>query len=147
MLKEKIDQDLNSALKSKDTLTADTLRMLKARIKNDEIAKQKEYDDAQIIEAIFSEVKRRKDSVQAYTSGNRPELAQKEQNEIALLQKYLPAQLGAAEVSVIIDQALAGQSFAAADFGKAMSLVMPKLKGQADGGLVAKILKEKLEQG
>ena len=145
MLKEQIDQNLKEALRSRDAVAADTLRMLKARIKNEEIAKGKEFGDEDIVSVIGSEVKRRKDSVVAYTEGGRPELAQKEQAEIDLLQKYLPEQLSEAEVSAIIDETLAGQSVAAADFGKAMGLLMPKLKGKADGSVISKILKEKLK--
>lgn len=144
MLKEQIDADLKAAMIAKDQTTLDTLRMLRARIKNEEIAKGKDSTDEDIISILGSEVKKRKDSVTAYTQGNRPELAEKEQSEITVLQKYLPAQLSEQEVTQIITEALAGQTFQASEFGKAMALVMPKLKGKADGFLISKILKEKL---
>ncbi len=144
MLKEQIDSDLKAAMIAKDQVKTDTLRMLKARIKNDEIAKGKEFADEDVVAAIGSEVKRRKDSVQAYTQGGRPELAAKEQSEISILQKYLPEQMSEEEVREIIGQTLAGQNFAAADFGKAMGMLMPKLKGKADGTVISKLLKEKL---
>ncbi|MEK7651909.1 MAG: GatB/YqeY domain-containing protein [Patescibacteria group bacterium] len=144
MLKEQIDADLKAAMIAKDQTTLDTLRMLRARIKNEEIAKGKDSTDEDIISVLGSEVKKRKDSVTAYTQGNRPELAEKEQSEITVLQKYLPAQLSEQEVTQIITEALAGQTFQASEFGKAMALVMPKLKGKADGSLISKILKEKL---
>ena len=144
MLKEQIDADLKAAMLAKDQLTLDTLRMLRARIKNEEIAKGKDFADEEIVAVIGSEVKKRKDSVTAYTEGNRPELAAKEQNEITVLQKYLPEQISEDEVRKIIEETLSGQTFQASDFGKAMALVMPKLKGRADGSLISKILKEKL---
>ncbi|TSC66334.1 MAG: hypothetical protein G01um101477_132 [Candidatus Doudnabacteria bacterium Gr01-1014_77] len=144
MLKEQIDADLKAAMIAKDQTTLDTLRMLRARIKNEEIAKGKDFVDEEIVSVIGSEVKRRKDSITAYTEGNRPELAEKEQSEITVLQKYLPAQLSEQEVTQIITEALAGQTFQSSEFGKAMALVMPKLKGKADGSLISKILKEKL---
>ncbi|MEK7075431.1 MAG: GatB/YqeY domain-containing protein [Patescibacteria group bacterium] len=144
MLKEQIDADLKAAMIAKDQTTLDTLRMLRARIKNEEIAKGKDSTDEDIISILGSEVKKRKDSVTAYTQGNRLELAEKEQSEITVLQKYLPAQLSEQEVTQIITEALAGQTFQASEFGKAMALVMPKLKGKADGSLISKILKEKL---
>ena len=144
MLKEQIDADLKAAMIAKDQTTLDTLRMLRARIKNEEIAKGKDSTDEDIISVLGSEVKKRRDSVTAYTQGNRPELAEKEQSEITVLQKYLPAQLSEQEVTQIITEALAGQTFQASEFGKAMALVMPKLKGKADGSLISKILKEKL---
>lgn len=142
MLKEKIDEDLKQAMRDKRSTELDTLRMLRARIKNEEIAKQKDFADEDIVNIIGSEVKRRKDSVQAYTSGNRPELAQKENDEIVILQKYLPKQLSEEEVRAVITETLAGQTFTAQEFGKAMGLVMPKLKGKADGSVISKVLKE-----
>lgn len=144
MLKEQIDADLKAAMHAKDQVTLDTLRMLRARIKNEEIAKGKDFADEEIVSVIGSEVKKRKDSVTAYTEGNRPELAAKEQAEIVVLQKYLPEQISEYEVKKIIEETLSGQTFQASDFGKAMALVMPKLKGRADGSLISKILKEKL---
>jgi len=145
MLKETIDNDLKEALKAKDQLRADTLRMLKTRVKNEEITAGRELDDNEIMPLVSSEIKRRRDSLEAYVAGGRSELAQKEQLELEILQKYLPEQLPEAEVRKVIDETLAGQEFAAKDFGKAMSLVMPKLKGKAEGSLISKILKEKLK--
>lgn len=145
MLKDKLDSDLKAAMFSKEQNKLDTLRMLKARIKNEEIAKQKDFTDEEITTVISSEVKRRKDSIEQYTTGNRPELAQKEQEEITILQEYLPEQLSEEEVRKIIDQSLEGKEFAVADFGKAMGTVMPALKGKADGAIISRILKEKLK--
>jgi|SRR5579872_243723 len=145
MLKTKIDNDLTEALKAKDSLKADTLRMLKTRIKNDEISAQKESDDDKVQSAVASEIKKRRDSVEAYKNAGRTELAEKESKEIEILSIYLSAQLSEQQVATIIDQALSGQNFSAADFGKAMGLVMPKLKGKADGSLISKVLKEKLK--
>ena len=145
MLKKQLDNDLTEALKSKNLQQAGTLRLLKARIKNEEIAAQKEFSDEEILPIISSEVKRRRDSIEAYTDGNRPELAANEALEIETLMRYMPAQFSEAEVSAIIDEALAGKNFTAADFGKAMGAVMPKLKGKADGAVVSKLLKEKLK--
>ena|SRR3989344_6621200 len=145
MIKAQIDNDLKEAMGHKDQVKVSALRMLKARLHNEEIAKQKEFGDQEVVEIIGSEVKRRRDSVQAYTAGNRPELALKEEQEIAILQKYLPAQLSEAEVRAIMEQELSGKGFMAQDFGKAMGLVMPKLKGKTEGGIVSKILKEILK--
>ena len=145
MLKIQIDEDLKNSMREKNQAVLDTLRMLKSRIKNEEITKGAELDDSALQAVISSEVKRRKDSIQAYTDGGRLELAEKEQSEIATLQKYLPEQLSEDEVRKIVDQTLQGQTFTAAEFGKAMGLVMPKLKGKADGALISKLLKEKLK--
>lgn len=145
MLKERLDNDLKEALKSRDMAAADTLRMLKARIQNEEIAKQKELSEDALLSLVSSEIKRRKDSVEAYTAGNRLELAAKERKEIGVLQKYLPEQMSEAEVSKIIDETIAGKNFTSSDFGKAMGMLMPKVKGKAPGDVVSKLLKEKLK--
>ena len=151
MFQEKLDNDLTAAQKAKDSLRVDTLRLLKARIKNEQIIAQgegkqsAELPDDKIMAIISSEIKKRRDSVEAYTKGGRPELAKKEQDEIEILQKYLPEQLSESEVAKIIDETLTGQALSAADFGKAMGLVMSKLKGKADGTLISKLLKEKLK--
>lgn len=145
MLKERIENDLKEALKSKDLVAADTLRMLKSRIQNEQIAKQKEISEEDLLVLVSSEIKRRKDSVQAYTSAGRMELAEKEQREISILQKYLPEQFSEQEISKIIDETLSGQNLTQADFGKAMGMLMPKVKGKAPGDVVSKLLKEKLK--
>jgi uncharacterized protein len=145
MLKEQIENDLKSAMKEKKQLELDTLRMLRARVQNEEIAKQKEFGDPEVIELVASEVKRRKDSIESYRQGGREELAQKEEAEMQVLQKYMPAQLSEDEVRQIITETLAGQELSQADFGKAMGLVMPKLKGKAPGDVVSKLLKENLK--
>jgi len=145
MLKAQFDNDLKEALKAKDLLRADTLRMLKSRIQNEEISAQKELDDDKLLSLVASEIKRRRDSLEAYVAGGRSELAQKEQLELEILQKYLPPQLSEQEVGQIIAETLAGQNLTPNDFGKAMAQLMPKLKGKADGALISKLLKEKLK--
>ena len=141
---EQLDADLKDAMRAKNAIALDALRGLKARIANERVAQQKEFSDADIQAFVASEIKRRKDSITAYEQGNRPELAAKEQSEADVLMKYMPTQLSESEVRAIIDSKLEGQSFAATDFGKAMALVMPDLKGKADGQLVSKLLKEKI---
>jgi hypothetical protein len=151
MITEQIESDLKDALRAKDHLAADTLRMLKARIMNEGIAQGLKaegstvsFADDKLQTIISSEIKRRKDAATAFEQGGRPELAEKEQQEAKILLKYMPEQLSEDDVRKVIDSALAGQTFAANDFGKAMALVMPQLKGKADGQLISKILKEKL---
>ena len=145
MLKEKIDENLKGAMRSHDELVTGTLRMLKSRIKNEEIAAQHEFSDAEVADVIASEVKRRRDSAGAFTSGNRPELAQQENQEIAVLMAYMPEQLSDEQVGEIVDRELVGKNFTAADFGKAMGAVMPHLKGKTSGDTVSRILKQKLQ--
>lgn len=145
MLKEQIDSDLKEAQKEKNAIVMGTLRMLKARIKNEEIAKQKEFDDQQVTDIIFSEVKRRKDSFDAYTQGNREDLAAKEQEEIQILHKYLPEQMSEEDVKQEAVKVVSENNFTAADFGKAMGILNARLKGKAQGSVISKILKEVLK--
>lgn len=145
MLKDQIENDLKSAMREKQQLELDTLRMLRARIKNEEIAKQKEFGDPEVMDIVASEIKRRKDSIEQYTSAGRPELAEKEAQEMKILLGYMPEQMSEDEVRAIVEQTLEGQAFTQAEFGKAMGMVMPKLKGKASGDVISKILKEKLK--
>src|SRR3954471_24636093 len=106
-LKETLDGDLKSAMRDKDQLKLSVVRMLKSAIKNREIEEMKPLDDAGVIQVISSEIKRRRDSVDQYKAGTRLDLAEKEDAEIAILQKYLPQQLSADEGAKLVDAAIA----------------------------------------
>src|SRR5574342_738276 len=97
-LKERLDQDMKAAMRERAQLRLDTIRMLKSAIKYREIELGKPLDDAGVVGVIGSEVKRRRDSVEQYRAGNRPDLADKEQKEIEVLQAYLPQQLTEDEI-------------------------------------------------
>jgi uncharacterized protein YqeY len=105
-LKERLDEDQKTAMRERAQLRLDTIRMLKSAIKYREIELMKPLDDAGILGVIASEVKRRRDSVEQYTAGHRQDLADKEEAEIAILQAYLPQQLGEAEVRAMVDEAV-----------------------------------------
>ena len=142
----KIDEDLKTAMKAREELKVSTLRLLKDAISKAAIQKQKAVlDDAEVIAEIAKLVKQREESVAAYTKGNRPELAQKEQTEAKILQAYLPAQLSDEELKGIVQAAVkeAGGSGPQA-MGVVMKLVMPKVAGRADGKRVNEIVKQSL---
>jgi uncharacterized protein YqeY len=145
MIKDQIENDLKDAMRARNQNALDALRMLRTRIKNEEIAKGKDFGDPEVLDLVSSEVKRRRDSIESFTKGGRPELANKEQDEIVILQKYLPEQMSEEEVRKVVSETIAGQNLQASDFGKTMGMVMPKLKGRADGNLISKILKEILK--
>ena len=130
-LVQKIDQDLNQALKAQASLALLTLRQLKTAITNAEIAnhRQKLTPEA-VLKILKTEVKKRREAIELYQRGQRPELAQKEQQEIEIINQYLPAEMAGAT--------------GVADMGKVMAAVMPKLQGQADGKLVNQIVREQL---
>lgn len=138
-----IDRDIIDAAKNDRPLVRDTLRLVKTTIKNAEINQGKPLAEDQILAILSKEVKQRQEAATAFKTGDRPLLAEKEEQEIAILQPYLPAQLTESEVSALIDQAIdrLGES---ADLGKVMSEIMPHTKGRADGGTVSRLVREKL---
>lgn len=142
---EQIEQDLKKAQKAKDEVSLTTLRMLKSALHNQEISlKQKELKDGEVLKVVATEVKKHKDSIEAYRQGERGDLAQKEEVELAILEKYLPEQLGDEEIRRVVAEIL-DKNPELKDpkaFGKVMSQVMAQLKGQADGQIVNQIVKE-----
>jgi hypothetical protein len=147
-LKEQIEKDLVGARKEKRELEVSTLGMLKAAILNAEIAgMRKEFSDEDVLKVISSEVKKHKDSIAEYEKGGRADLVLKESQEMELLQKYLPAQLGDEELKKIVEEKIKEMGAASpADFGKVMGAVMKAVGGRAGGDAVGKMVKEILEK-
>src|SRR5512133_2838485 len=144
-LKDRLDQDLKTAMREKAQLRLDTIRMLKSAIKYREIELMKPLDDAGILGVISSEVKRRRDSVEQFRAGNRPDLADKEDAEIAILQGFLPQQLTAEELVAKVDAAVkqvGAQGMK--DMGAVMKALMPEVQGRADGKAVSDLVKARL---
>jgi len=146
-LKAQIQKEMTDAFKAGDSLTKSTLSMLLASIQNKEIEKGKdtELSNDDIIAIIGTEVKKRKDAAQQYKDGGRPELAQKEKDEISVLEKYLPEQMSEEEVTTVISRVIEEmKAEGMGQMGQVMNEVMKELKGKADGSLVNRIVKEKL---
>lgn len=144
-LKERLDQDLKAAMREKAQLKLDTIRMLKSAIKYREIELMKPLDDAGVLAVIGSEVKRRRDSVEQYRAGNRAELAEKEEREIAILQGYLPQQLSADELRAKVDEAVAKVGAQGPkDMGAVMKALLPEVQGRAEGKVVSDMVKARL---
>jgi uncharacterized protein YqeY len=147
MIKDKIDKDIIEAMKQHSETALTVLRMLKSSIKNSEIQKQKELDESDILGVIQSQIKSRKDSIELYKQGGRMELAQKEQDEIDILAKYLPEQMGETEIRDVILKAIQETGATSMqDMGKVMGKIMPETKGRADSSLVSQIVKEELSK-
>jgi hypothetical protein len=150
MLKQTILDDLKVAMKAGDTVKRDTLRMLDSMVKNVEIEKQKRetgLSDEEVLEVIGKAVKQRKDASAQYAAGGRADLVEKENQEIAILAAYLPAQLDEATVRETVKAVIAQVGATGmADIGKVMGPAMGKLKGQADGNLVKKLAEEELSK-
>jgi uncharacterized protein YqeY len=145
-LKRRINQDAKEALKSKDTLTLNVLRMLKSEIRYKEIERGSELSDDDVISVLSSAIKKRKDSIQQFEKGGRDDLASKEKEELAVVTKYMPEQVSEEELSQIISQAISEEgATGATDLGKVMKLVMPKVRGRADGKKVNQMVSSQLQ--
>lgn len=144
-VKADLDAALKEAMKAKDSVSLDAVRAIKSAVKLAEIEAGKEMSDEDIHGVIQKAVKQRRDSITQFTAGGRMDLVAVEEAQVAVLSKFLPAQLSEAEVSALVDEAVAATGAAGAkDMGKVMGALMPKVKGKADGGMVNRLVKAKL---
>ncbi|MGD0355403.1 MAG: GatB/YqeY domain-containing protein [Dehalococcoidia bacterium] len=144
-LQEKLNTDLKTAMRARDEVRMLVLRSLLSAMNYAEIAKQKKLDDSSVIEVISREIKQRRESIEAYEKGNRPDLVVKEKAEMAILQEYMPAQMGRDEITALAQKVIEEVGAkAAGDKGKVMQKLMPQVKGKADGGEVNSIVTELL---
>jgi uncharacterized protein len=145
-LKERIDEELKNAMRSKEELTTSVLRMLKSAVKYKEVEPgAKPLEDAGVLAVISTLIKQRRDSVEQFRSGSRPDLADKEEREIAILQRYLPQQLTAAELQALVKGAVAeAGAKGPKDMGAVMKALMPKVQGRAEGKAVSEAVKAAL---
>lgn len=148
-LKDQLHADLTTSMKARDALRTSTLRMVLTAITNAEVSGKevRELSDDDVLTVLGAEAKKRREAAQAFADGDRPELAEKETAEAAILAEYLPAQLGADEIAAIVTAAVesagaAGEGMKA--MGKVMGIVSPQVKGKADGGAVATEVKRQL---
>lgn len=144
-LKESIEQQMKDALKSKDSFRLNVLRYILSQIKNKEIDLRKPATDEDIIKIITTLVKQRKESLAFSEQANRPDLVEKEREELRILESFLPTQLTEAEVEKIIDEVIetvkpAGMK----EIGKVMKELMPKIAGRFDGNKVSELVRKKL---
>jgi len=146
-LKEQLQADLTTALKSRDEVTAATIRMTLAAITNEEVAgkQARELSDDDVLTVLGREAKKRKEAADAYDDAGRAELADRERAELEVLTRYLPEPLSAADVQAIVDAAIAQvDATGPAAMGAVMKIVQPQVKGRADGGQVAALVKQAL---
>jgi uncharacterized protein len=144
-LKERLDAELKTAMREKDALKLSVIRMLKSAVKYREIEIMKPLDDAGVLAVVGSEIKRRRDSVEQYRAGNRQDLVDKEEAEIAFLQAYLPAQLSEDELRAKVDAAVASAGAKGPkDMGAVMKALLPDVQGRADGKVVSEMVKSRL---
>lgn len=144
-LRDRLRTDLHAAMRAGDVVTRESIRMVEAAIKNAEIDRRGPLAESDILAILQKQIKQRRESIDLYRRGGRQDLADKEQAEIAVLEAYLPAQLGRAEVVAaarrVIEQVGART---ATDKGRVMGPLMAELRGKADGGLVNEVVMELL---
>jgi len=144
-LKERITEDMKTAMRSGEKDRLAVIRLLQAAIKQREVDERITLDDAQVTSVLEKMIKQRKESIVAFEKGARADLVAKETAEIVILQPYLPAQLGDAELDALIAEAIAATGAASIkDMGKVMGLVKAKAAGKADMGAVGARIKAKL---
>jgi uncharacterized protein len=144
-LKAQISEDMKNAMRAKDSQRLGAIRLLQAAIKQREVDERIELDDTAVIAAIEKMLKQRRDSIAAYESANRTDLADVEKFEITVLQTYLPQQLTEAEVTVIVEQVIAEVGATSAkDMGKVVGAVRPLVVGKADMAKVSGLIKARL---
>ncbi len=148
-LKDRLRTDLTTAMKARDDVRSSTLRMILTAVTNAEVAGKvaKELTDDEVLTVLSSEAKKRREAAVAFEEGNRPESAAKERAEAAVIQDYLPEQLGPEEIAAVVAAAVEKLGAAGAGpkaMGQVMGLVTPQVKGRADGAAVAAEVRRQL---
>ena len=144
-LQEKLVNDLKEAVLNRDKLKKTVIRYLRSAIHDTEIERKTVLDDESIIDILTKQAKQRRDSIEAFRSGNRLDLVKTEEAELAIIMEYLPQQMTETEIECLAQKAV-DQSGAktANEIGKVMGILMPQLKGKADGKVVSKVVSKLL---
>ncbi len=146
-LLQKFDDELKVAIKTSDKLKVSVLRMAKAALKNRQIEKRGELSEDEILSVISMLSKQRRESIEQFSKGGRDDLADKERHELEILQSYMPSQLTPEELDrIIIETIKESSAQGIKDIGNVMRLLMPRVKGAADGKVVNQRVKELLEK-
>jgi uncharacterized protein len=145
-LQDKIQKDITTAMRTKDSLRLNVLRMMKAAVKNKEIEKMNALDEPEVLTVFNTLVKQRKDSIEQFRKGGREELAQKEESEIAIIEEYLPAAASDEDIHEAIQDAIQETGATTLkDMGKVMAAAKSRLTGKTiDGGRISQLVKERL---
>lgn len=144
-LKEQLSDAMKQAMKAHDNLRLSTVRMIRSTIQNREIDQKRELDDQGVIEVISTLVKQRRESIRLYQEGNRPDLVEKEEAELAILIGFLPRQLDAAEISELVAKVIRETGVVSIkDMGRVMKALTPLTAGRADGKMVSDSVRQQL---
>ena len=143
---QKILDDYQRSLKERKKMETGCLRLLRAEIKNNQIQKKEKLNDEEVIQIIRSSLKKEFESLDFFVKGHRDSLAEQTKEEIAVMKRYLPAELSSDEVEKIAQRIISERKFhSIKELGPAMKLVMAEVKGRADGAMVSQIVRKKLE--
>ena len=141
-LKDQLEDGLKSAMKSGDRVAVAAIRLSLSEIKNAMIDKRRPLEDNEIVNILRSGVKKRQESIEMFAKGGRPELVEKETAEIKVIEDFLPAGMGAAELEALVAEAIAETgAVSMKDIGRIMKAVLPKVAGRADGAEINKLIK------
>ena len=143
-IQDRLSEEMKAAMKARNSLRLGAIRMARTALKNAEIEARRELDEATTIKVLSTLVKQRREAAEAYRA-TRPELADKEEQELAVLQEFLPAQLSEGELEELVARAItASGAGSVRDMGAVMKLVTPQTTGRADGRLVSEIVRKQL---
>ena len=148
-LKNKLQSDLNGAIKSRNTVVAETIRMVLSALTNEEVAgkEKRELSDAEVITVLTREAKKRREAAEAFENGGRADRAAAERAEGEVIASYLPEQLTEDDIKKLIAETIAAVGAAGpSDMGKVMGSLKAKVAGKADGALVSSLVKEALNK-
>ncbi len=144
-MKDRLDEDLKQAMRSRDTARRDVIRYLRSEIRNQEIRVQEDLDDDGVLQVLTRQAQQRRDSIEAFSEANRTDLVEKEESELAIIMEYMPQQMTRDEISALVQQVIAEVGAAGpGDMGKVMSQIMPQVRGRAEGREVSSIVMETL---
>src|SRR6185369_8347532 len=144
-LKEELETAMKQAMKARDDLRLSAVRMIRSLVKNREIDLKHELDDQGVVEVISTLVKQRRESIRLYQEGNRQDLVDKEEAELAILLGFLPAQLSAEEITELVTRVIRETGAQGIkDMGRVMKVLTPQTTGRADGKTVSEIVKQQL---
>jgi uncharacterized protein YqeY len=144
-LKARLSQEMREALRGREKVRLSALRLLSAAVKNREVELRREVSEEEFLEVVAREVKRRKEAAEAYLKGSRQDLVDREREEQAVLEAYLPAALSDQEVGTLVAEAISATGASGlGDLGKVMAYVMERAKGRVDGGAVSALVRARL---
>jgi hypothetical protein len=144
-LKERLNEDMKAAMKARDELRVSVLRLARSSLHNAEVEKRTELDDAGVVEVLEKEAKKRREAMEAYEQAQRSDLADRERKELEILHSYLPQPMTEDELRVVVQECIteAGAT-SRKDVGAVMKVLMPKIRGRADGKMANQIVQQML---